>query len=211
MMAQTWAGASISPLIHLRAVRTSRRITEATNASVLRGQTSFANAPNSLGTFVSGAVGSCPPICRAFSTCCSDSELMTLPHLLPPLPGCADTWRSIGEILKELYKRDPPLATASHCQFLPRRANDIVEAETPNLAASDTFESPDARISSTFDCVSFACGCTPSSTARVGELRPFRARSQLLSACVPSQRCSGFTQQGTSHEWQTDNPSGIGP
>lgn len=39
--------------------------------------------------------------------------------------------------------------------------------------------------------------------------RRFRLRSNAFSPCVPRNKCSGRTQAGLSHSWQTIMPSGI--
>src|SRR5690242_8070825 len=42
-------------------------------------------------------------------------------------------------------------------------------------------------------------------------MRFLLAASAMLSACVPSQRWSGFTHGGLSHLWSTHSPLGIDP
>lgn len=122
--------------------------------------------------------------------------------------------------------REPPAPRfrpggASRCQARPVPSFQTITVDTPNSSASwRVFPfgprpgrlplrpgTHRRRISSACSAVSL---CEPPRRSR-GTLRRFSSRSFMLSRCVPSQRCAGFTQGGLSQRCSTCIPSGISP
>lgn len=89
---------------------------------------------------------------------------------------------------------------------LPVRTSLIVDSLTPKCAARSR-GLPPARIFLTSASVSLT---RPARSPRARFARPFALRSRILSSCVPTKRCAGFTQGGLSQRCRTQRPSGTG-
>lgn len=90
---------------------------------------------------------------------------------------------------------------------------------TPTLRAAVAIDTPCAtrlrkeRTCSTVTLAALLCSpcCFPWLRAVPTAALPFRHISFMLSCCVPTNKCAGFTHSLTSHVCRTCRPSSIGP
>lgn len=90
----------------------------------------------------------------------------------------------------------------SHFQLFPSFILLMCAWLTPNSLASDCCDSPNSRQNLIHRTSSIDKTALPFFSPMDGRNLPLESMSSMLDCCVPSNRCSGFTQAGLSQWWQ---------